>query len=412
MDILWLSSSAWWGLAGLAIPIAIHLLVRQKTRRVDFPSLRFLRATRLLALRGRVISEWPLLLARLALIALVVAALAGPVFVSPARRAEWNRRVARAIVVVPQQGDAAEVRRLVTEEREASFTSEVFASAERLPDAIADAGAWLERQPPATRELVVIGDLREGSARQVDFDVVPRFIGIRFLPVAVAEAAPDLRLMGVGDAADQPTQPYRLRVSPKDDRTVVTYERVNGSQPWVTVQAPPADQSRASAILQAVLAEGVLIGRHDDRRLVLIFDGVDQAKDSGTRLPSQMWMRRALEHVPGVLGWERDGALNIRLSLRAVDSDAPAIVQRVITAAFDESLVDLEPVRIPAGVLAAWSRPSGDTPADTRPQDEGDRRWFWAGALVLLIVEQVLRRSSTQPSQSTESPVNAEARVA
>ena len=45
MTVQWLQPAAWWGLAAVAVPILIHLLVRRESRRLLFPSLRFLRTT-------------------------------------------------------------------------------------------------------------------------------------------------------------------------------------------------------------------------------------------------------------------------------------------------------------------------------------------------------------------------------
>ena len=45
------------------------------------------------------ISDWPLLVIRMAILTLAVAALADPLWQSAARRAEWTERQARAIVV-------------------------------------------------------------------------------------------------------------------------------------------------------------------------------------------------------------------------------------------------------------------------------------------------------------------------
>jgi hypothetical protein len=57
--------------------------------------------------------------------------------------------------------------------------------------------------------------------------------------------------------------------------------------------------------------------------------------------------------------------------------------------------------------LAGWSRPVGFDPAT--PSDEGDRRWFWGLALVLLSVEALLRRSQSDMKREISEP---EARVA
>ncbi len=75
------------GLALAALPVAIHLLVRQRGKRLDFPTLRFLRETPSFRLRPRYIQQ-PLLLAlRLAALLLLVAGLARPLVYPGANRA-------------------------------------------------------------------------------------------------------------------------------------------------------------------------------------------------------------------------------------------------------------------------------------------------------------------------------------
>ena len=67
-----------WGLAGLALPILAHMVHRHTTRRLAFPSLRFLRISQI-PRKGR---NWPtdllLLLLRLLMAAAVILSLAGP----------------------------------------------------------------------------------------------------------------------------------------------------------------------------------------------------------------------------------------------------------------------------------------------------------------------------------------------
>ena len=105
-------------------------------------------------------------------------------------------------------------------------------------------------------------------------------------------------------------------------------------------------------------------------------------------------MRSTLEQAPDVSGGELDGVLVVRPHVAVRDTRAPGIVADVLRAAFAESRVPLESRRISADTLAAWSRPHGPSPADVRPADEGDRRWFWGAALLLLACEQVMRRRS------------------
>ena len=78
MSIAWLIPAAFAGLALVALPIAIHLLVRQQSRRVAFPSLRFLRQSPLSALRRRSVQDAGLLACRILIIVAAAAALAAP----------------------------------------------------------------------------------------------------------------------------------------------------------------------------------------------------------------------------------------------------------------------------------------------------------------------------------------------
>ena len=61
MSITWINPVALAGFALMALPIAIHLLVRQQTRSLPYPSLRFLRETALAAFRRRAIQDAALL---------------------------------------------------------------------------------------------------------------------------------------------------------------------------------------------------------------------------------------------------------------------------------------------------------------------------------------------------------------
>ncbi len=87
------------GLAGLAVPIVIHLIQRERKNVVHFPSLMFLRRIPYQSVRRRRIRNWPLLLLRLAALALIVLAFARPFF----RRASMSAAAAggaREVVVL------------------------------------------------------------------------------------------------------------------------------------------------------------------------------------------------------------------------------------------------------------------------------------------------------------------------
>src|SRR5918996_1990085 len=67
-------------LVGLAIPVLLHLIQRERKRVVQFPSLMFLRRIPYQSVRRRRIRHWLLLLMRLAALALIVLAFARPFF--------------------------------------------------------------------------------------------------------------------------------------------------------------------------------------------------------------------------------------------------------------------------------------------------------------------------------------------
>jgi len=404
MSVFWLQPQAWWGVAALAIPIAIHLLARQRSRRLLFPTLRFLRATRLAALRQHVVSDWPLLIVRLSVLTAAVAALAQPVFVSDARRAAWNQRTARAVIVV---GDSA--TELVNGETQASFTSAVFSSPS-VADGLRSALIWLERQPPAAQEVVIIGDLREGTLHDADLAVLPPHVGVRFLPESASRSDIATTLRAVADGGDGATSWLDVRVQATDQGTTVRYSRAADTpMPPILVRASPVDQAYADALLRAVLSEGVMLGRHADRTVTIAFAG---AGDAGPLVvPSTPWGREVLERLPDVRGGEVRGSLVVVTPLPVTDPRAAPLVARIARLVFAGSMNAFEPRRMSAESLAAWSRPSRPAPDIASPADEGDRRWLWVVALVLLGVEQVLRRSRAQ-FDTASSPVVEEARVA
>lgn len=476
MAVTWLQPVVWWGLALLALPIAIHLLARQQSRRVLFPTLRFLNAAPVAAMRRRAISHWPLLIVRLLILAAAVAALAGPVAVSSERQAAWSRRVARAVVIAGSKMRTAPtaspaVTTLVADERERAFASEVFTAAVAA-DAIVEAEAWLGRQPPAARELVIAGDLREGGLSASDLDVVPAHVGIRFLPDVARDSADRILLRGSEDVSGRPAA-YEIEVQPLSRLTTARYRALGpenlgvpigpggADQPSLKVRpsagalansedhalrsgagdmaspigvvAAASDQAAADAVLRAVLREGVMFGRHTDRHVVVAFAGSFEARADSLSLPDAPWMRATLEalvsdegatapapplrggiaRVRPNRGGAGGGALVVVAPYAVSDPRSVELVARVANAAFADSLIESEPRRLAAATLAAWSRPMGPPPADARPGDEGDRRWLWATALGLLLLERWMRVRPARGSLSAEKlEEEVEARVA
>ena len=88
------------GLAGLAIPVIIHLIQRERKNVVQFPSLMFLQRIPYQSVQRRRIRNWPLLLLRLAALALIVAAFARPFLRRPALAAAAAQGAREVVVLI------------------------------------------------------------------------------------------------------------------------------------------------------------------------------------------------------------------------------------------------------------------------------------------------------------------------
>lgn len=384
MSILWLTPAALWGLALIAGPVAIHLLVRQQTRRVEYPSLRFLRSSQLAAFRRRSIQDALLLLCRSAIVMAAVLALAGPVLQTAARTAAYAERVARAVIVEPGVAPSA-----AGEVAGNAFASRSFARAD-LGDAIADATRWLNEQPPAAREIVFAGALRRGRISAGQLSAIPSLVGIRFVTTQGLPASQDMTLpvLRAGSDGALVMIPQQVRLSAEETRVVE-----GGATPalpdQVRIIAAPADQPVADAALRAALTAGLRWSEPSSRVLV-VWSGADEVAV------------RAMQQ----------GATAVRMERPTPVSSSASAVVAAIEQMTASSTTSLEPVRITRDQLEAWSRPPGAVPADTRPVDEGDRRWFWGLALALLGLEQVMRRTraSTAAVPATDVEVRADGR--
>jgi Aerotolerance regulator N-terminal/von Willebrand factor type A domain len=89
-------------LAGLAIPVLIHLIQREKKQIQPFPSLMFVRQIPYKSVQRRRIHNWLLLLVRMAALALIVAAFARPFFNSSNPAAEAAQGAREVVILLDQ----------------------------------------------------------------------------------------------------------------------------------------------------------------------------------------------------------------------------------------------------------------------------------------------------------------------
>ena len=369
MAVTWLNAAALWGLAVIAVPIAIHLLVRQQTRTVRYPSLRFVRETALAAFRRRAIQDALLLACRVAVLMAAALALAGPIMHTEARTARYAERVSRAFV---RLDDAA----VDPEVAGNAFRSRTFTRA-NVADSLADAVRWLDEQPPSSREIVITGAFRKGQIAHSDLEVVPPGIGVRFAGGSAASTN-DGFLLTTLTRRDGRLVFDRRRVRLGADATEVAgAESTPAPEGLIRIEAAAANQALAEAALETALLAG-LRWPNPDRRVVVVW---------GTAAP------------PGT------GADILRMAVPDPPTTAATAVWNVIDAATTREVP--EPLLIARSDLDAWSRPAIGISPHAQPGDEGDRRWFWAAALALLALEHLLRRN--RDAVTASSP---EARVA
>lgn len=378
MSIAWLAPAVLLGTALVAVPIAIHLFARQQGRRVAYPSLRFVSPSALAAFRRRTVQDAALLACRMAIIVAAVLALAGPVLLTEARSAAHGNRVARAVIVLP--GTPPEAAAAAAGE---AFVSRTFTRA-NLDDAIADAVRWLGAQPPASREVLFTGSARRGQLTAAGLQVIPASTGIRFATTASAVSERDV-VLPVWRRQDDALVIEQRRVHLADDETrVAAGPATPAPDDLLRIEAAPIDRALADAAVRAALDDGVRWSRPG--RVLVVWEGADEA---------------AVQRVA-------NGATLIRMSRPEPASSAASAVIAAVERVTAPPSGRLEPVRMDDAQLRAWSRAPEGVPADARPGDEGDRRWFWALALALLGLEHVLRRA-TRPAAAETA---AEARVA
>ncbi len=436
--LVWANPAALWGLALLAIPVLIHLLLRPEILRLRFPSLRFLPASRLASVRRRRIHDWPLLLVRLAIINLAVLALAGPILVTPSRERAWASQVARAIVVDTESHGADSApgrlrRAAIDEARDGAAVSTVI-EATRVADGLAEAAAWLDAAPPGGREVVMISAFQTGTVSARDLDVMSPGTGLRVVALPVVERSPlDVRRLSIDGVTPIETR-HTLTVA--DGRPSLSRALARSDiAPLVTIEATEADSQLLQAAVNAVLADGLLV-EGDTVPVALTWT---QVGDSGAidvtavqspsvRLAFDRFVETAgalpsLTEPGGVPPWvpiwagrlvaaEQQGRLVI-LGRGALDvDDALRVARAALRATHTPPRVEaVEPRIIPAETRDAWVRAAA--PADAAAvarAGETDARVLWAAVLLLLGLEQWMRRARTPGVAPAES--RTEARVA
>jgi hypothetical protein len=227
------------GLAALAIPVVIHLIQRERKHVVAFPSLMFVRRIPYQSVRRRRIRHWPLLLLRMAALALIVAAFARPFFwqsgggaidasSSMAYGDRWDRARAAARDAIAALGPSdrgtlvlfssrADVSLRSTADRErllsALSTTAPTAGSTRYAPALQVAGGILAGSTLPRREAILISDFQRAGWRGAESGRLPQ--GATLTPVVIGEGAdqPNLAVTAVSLARSTFAQQERVAVT-------------------------------------------------------------------------------------------------------------------------------------------------------------------------------------------------------
>ncbi len=472
--MIWLNPAVLVALGVIAAPILIHLLVQRRAERFPFPTLQFLKPARLAAIRRHVLEDAALLAVRAAILAAAVAAVAGPLVLTSARRQAWERRIVRAVVVdaaAPGQasGDA---------QPPALYRSRQFTGAS-LRDSILRAVAWLEQAPPARRELVIVSPLTIGSIDGADVAAIPESIGIRFerngeLPPTrtvaaghvIGPARPEVRRDDTGTppnaGAEQSFRAAQDITTIARQLTFAGAETIVRDLPSADAAAWPIDLVHAPDATPAVDAAQAAVRQQrvrapaPDRRVRLVIGTGPHsvAATAGATVMSRPWMADASARIARdadlqaaasrvALGmsdarfaagpWQTlasaaDGRPLVTVAGTAshllVVSAAPVteiatpILMRSIANAVAPALAleRAEVVPIAGPQLQQWSRPAPAPAApgtgSLRQGEDDDRRWFWLSVLILIGAETWMRRARTSAAEPGRGHREETARVA
>jgi aerotolerance regulator-like protein len=428
----WQNPAALWGLLLIAGPIAVHLLRRHRAERVLFPSLRFVHASQSAAVRVLRPTDLLLLLVRAAVVALAVAAVAGPIVLTSARMSRWTAHVARAVIV-----DASESMRdaaTATASSEAALaesTSATYAQrvdARDLVAAIPGAASWLTTTPPSRKEIVVISDFQRGAiepgaAREAVRALDPA-IGLRF--VAVGNTVQRTTFEGSPTLGGATIPGRALAIELSTDATSSVLEQTARAPAGLRLLASHAEQEASARLLEAVARAGTPAGAASEP-IVIRFSGASQEFGSVEPIRSD-WMLNVVTGLGqstalGSLLAEADSTAAVRAAppwivvLRREDGTPLVRAARVqnelvldVAASADtffaaavvrEALMsrhgvarygEREIARIDAQVATALERPAGRVRGDAwRYAEATDARWCWLAAVALLALEHWLR---------------------
>ena len=421
--MIWLNRWALIGLAGVALPVLIHLLARGHARTHRFPSLRFIDPSQLLPTRRTRVQD-PLLLAlRCGIVGLAALALAQPVLLTSGRKRAIERGVARAIVVdtsasmrrstpsgPPALDSARRAARVIAGQAQASIVVETNDPARALQGA----AAWLASQYQRA-ELVVISDFQRGQLDSSDVRAVPADVSVVLQRVPVVSGPLVETQWIAGDRR------IAVRATMRGDYTDAEWISTSGTpNSGVVLLGAERDSASMAATRIAAATTAVPVPIDSSRAIAIVFPSYDRATfDTAARSAYAPWMVDLLRRMSDRGNDVQRSSVAIvgnrrQLALRT-DSAPASVASARIAEAADAALssapplTELEPETLSERDVQSLERQASNTSRrSSDPNGESDARWLWAVVFVLLLIELPLRRRISRPAATAiEEPARA-----
>ena len=408
--MIWLNALALVGLAGIVLPVLIHLLARGRAKTYRFPSLRFIDPSQLLPTRRTRVQD-PLLLAlRCTIVGLAAFALAQPVFLTARRKRAIEQGVARAIVVdtsasmqrstpsgISALDSSRRAARAMANDAQASIIIETNDPAR----ATSAASSWLTDRRQSG-DLAIISDFQRGQLDSNDVKTIPAEISVTLHRIPVVNAPVVETHWMAGDRR------ISVRATPRGELTDAEWTTSKESTERSAVTLLDAETNRSAVDATRIAAATAAVPERQDssRAVSIVFPGyVDRrTTDTTAQAAYAPWMADLLRRINARGNDVSKATVTVvgnRRELLLFTDSAPASLAsvRIVAAAraavsAGTALTELEPETLSEREVASLARParSGTTPRSSDPNGESDARWFWAVVLVLLVIEVPLRR--------------------
>lgn len=394
---------------GILAPLAAHLLSRRPPSPRPFPTVRFLRGTPTSARRLRALHDRGLWALRTLIVLVVTVAATGPTLVTASREAAWRPPTVRALIIAPVPGVQVSTAPAPPDARRGSRSDDItwWYTSQPVRQSLAAALADLAERPEAPRDVVIRWDGSRRHLGAIDLAAIPPPFGVRLelTEPAPAGLAVSTNATIAAAADDDAARTFVLGAAPwhaSDQPPLVTWPGAS-SRDTIERDAMPASR-RLDEVFRRMRHDPRLIdAAQRSRRDARVTASTDQRLDRARFAP----LARSADGE--VLLWGAMVGDRMLLVLDARVND-PLALWSVRVADEASRSVDGWPAPddrwTPAEIAAAQRAPASVAAA---PLPAGlDTRWWWLGALALVVLEGLVRRDPTRAGSTATDRAGAD----